>query len=201
MVRLEDLTPGILVKGVLSESPVAITGVRWHGVAGVELNFADTQGHKDQVLLCREHEYGLEIVGNQREWSFEADAHLWRLAAAARSVQLAAEAHRGATYLYGIRLLAHLRKAGEEGLASAVQAKIADPQFIAMGSADPVGADLEHFFDAGLTALGGRGTRLREGCFEIAAWPEVLGNPSTLPQIINFNASTDPDVESLGTGE
>ena len=200
MVRLEDLAPGILVKGILPESAVAITGLRWHGVAGVELNFADTQGYNDQVLLCREHEYGLEIIGNQREWSFEADAHLWRLAAAARSMQLAAEAHRGATYLYGVRLLAHLRKAGEEGLASAVHAKIADPQFLAMASADPVGADLEHFFDAGLTALGGRGTRLCAGRFEIVALPEVLGNPSTLPQIIDFNASADPDVESLDPG-
>ena len=200
MVRLEDLAPGILVKGVLPESPVAITGVRWHGAAGIELNFADTQGHKDQILLCREHEYGLEIVGNQREWSFEADSHLWRLAAAAHSIELAAEAHRGATYLYGMRLLAHLRKTGDEDLAAIVQAKIADPQFLAMASADPIGADLEHFFDAGLTALGGRGARLREGRYEIAALPDVLGNPSTLPKIIDFNASTDPDVESVDPG-
>ena len=200
MVRLEDLAPGILVKGVLPESPVAITGVRWHGAAGVELNFADTHGHKDQILLCREHEYGLEIVGNQREWSFEADSHLWRLAAAARSIELAGEAHRGVTYLYGLRLLARLRKAGDEDLATAVQARIADPQFLAMTSADPIGADLEYFFDAGLTALGGRGTQLREGRYEIAALPEVLGNPSTLPKIIDFNASSDPGVESVDPG-
>ncbi|MEE3260079.1 MAG: hypothetical protein VX293_12800, partial [Candidatus Latescibacterota bacterium] len=197
MVRLEDLAPGILVKGVLPESPVAITGVRWHGAAGIELKFADAQGHKEQILLCREHERGLEIVDNQREWSFEADGSLWRLAAAARS--LATDAHRGASHLYGVRLVAHLGQLGDEDLAAAVQAKITEPQFFAMTDA-PTGADLGAFFDAALTALGGRGTPLREGCYEIATLPESLGDYGPLPKIIDFNPSADPDIESIDPG-
>jgi len=200
MVRLEELAPGAQVKGILPESPVAVTGVRWHGGAGVELDFADGQGHKGQILLCREHEGVLEIVGAQHEWSFEADSRLWRLVAAAQSLAVGGEVHRGTMYLYGMQLLAYLGKSNDEDLVAAGETMIADLRSFVPSQTDPSADDLILFFETALAVLGGRSTPLREGRYEVTTLPEGVGNSLELPKIIDFNPSDEPDVEFVDSG-
>ena len=44
MARLEDLTPGAAVKGILPNGLVTVVGTRWHGAATLELTYKDATG-------------------------------------------------------------------------------------------------------------------------------------------------------------
>ena len=44
MAKLEDLTPGAWVKGVLPDGLVTIIDVKWHGLAVAELTYKDATG-------------------------------------------------------------------------------------------------------------------------------------------------------------
>jgi len=78
MPRLEDLTPGAQVKGILAGGPVTVIGVKWHGSNALELTYKDGEGRPDVTLLYRDHEPSLEILQPGRQWSFTADGDLRR---------------------------------------------------------------------------------------------------------------------------
>ena len=44
MARLEDLTRGASVKGILPDSLITVVDVKWHGSAVVELTYKDASG-------------------------------------------------------------------------------------------------------------------------------------------------------------
>ena len=44
MARLEDLTKGAAVRGVLPDRLVTVVDVKWHGSAVVELTYKDASG-------------------------------------------------------------------------------------------------------------------------------------------------------------
>ena len=62
MARLEELTRGATVKGVLPESLVTIVDVKWHGSSVVELTYKDATGRLGSELLYRHREPTLEIA-------------------------------------------------------------------------------------------------------------------------------------------
>ena len=52
MARLEDLTKGALVRGVLGDRVVKVVDVAWHGSSAVTLTYTDElTGKADQELL------------------------------------------------------------------------------------------------------------------------------------------------------
>ena len=89
MARLEDLTPGAVVRGVLVDQPVTVVAVKWHGTAALTLTHRDDQGQVREQLLYRASEQTLSVEETGPAWSFSADGELFRLASEARRIQLA----------------------------------------------------------------------------------------------------------------
>ncbi len=88
--RLEDLTPGARVRGVLVNVPVTVIDVAWHGGNAVTLTYRDDTGHVDQMLLYRDREAALGVEKASRAYAFDGDPHLFRLAAEALRIRMAA---------------------------------------------------------------------------------------------------------------
>jgi len=70
MTRLEELTPGTSVKGVLIDQIVTVVQARWIGSATLELTYKDSAGRLGSELLYRDREPTLEIAQAGRLWSF-----------------------------------------------------------------------------------------------------------------------------------
>ncbi|MCC6382430.1 MAG: DEAD/DEAH box helicase, partial [Dehalococcoidia bacterium] len=89
MARLEDLTRGAAVRGILSDGVVTVVDVKWYGSAVVELTYKDPSGRVANELVYRDREPTLEVVTAGRAWSFDGDGALFRLAAEAHRIRLA----------------------------------------------------------------------------------------------------------------
>src|SRR3972149_6414512 len=79
MARLEDLTRGASLKGILPDSIVTVVDVKWHGSSVIELTYKDTSGRLGHELLYRDREPTIEVVSEGRPWSFDGDGNLLRL--------------------------------------------------------------------------------------------------------------------------
>ncbi len=89
MPRLEALTRGAVVKGVLPDSFVTVVDVNWIGSAALELTYKDSQGRLGSELLYRDRESTLEIRESGTPWSFDGDPALFRLVSEAYRIRLA----------------------------------------------------------------------------------------------------------------
>lgn len=89
MARLEDLTRGASLKGILPNQIVTVIDIQWHGSDVVELTYKDAQGQPQVDLLLRERETSLEIVSAGQPWSFDGDGELLRLVSEAHRIRLA----------------------------------------------------------------------------------------------------------------
>ncbi|WP_338826551.1 helicase-related protein [Neomoorella thermoacetica] len=89
MARLEDLTRGAAVKGILPDCLVTVVDIKWHGNTVVELTYKDSSGHLGSQLLFRDNEPALEIVTKGQPWSFDADGRMFRLVSEAKRIRLA----------------------------------------------------------------------------------------------------------------
>ncbi len=99
MPRLEEITRGAVVKGVLPDGFVTAVDVNWIGSAAIELTYKDSQGRLGSELLYRDREPALEILESGTPWSFDGDPALFRLVS---------EAHRiGLAYLFDPFLAVH----------------------------------------------------------------------------------------------
>jgi SNF2 family DNA or RNA helicase len=89
MARLEDLTRGAAVQGVLPDGVVTVIDVQWHGNAVVTLTYKDARGLLGNLLLYRDQEPTLTVVTAGRPWSSDGDGALLRLASEALRIRLA----------------------------------------------------------------------------------------------------------------
>ena len=89
MARLEDLTRGAAVRGILPNGLVTVLDVKWYGTAVVELTYKDASGRPGNQLIYRDDEARLEVVTAGRPWSFDADGELLRLVSEAQRIRLA----------------------------------------------------------------------------------------------------------------
>lgn len=89
MARLEDLTKGAAVQGVLPDGLVTVVDTKWHGSNAIELTYKDAAGRLGNELLYRDCEAALEVVQRGRPWSFDGDGALMRLVSEAYRVHLA----------------------------------------------------------------------------------------------------------------
>src|SRR5215211_8844763 len=89
MARLEDLTRGAAVKGILPNGLVTVVDVKWFGSAVVELTYKDRTGRLGSELLYRDREPTIEIAEAGRPWSFDGDGALLRLVSEAYRIRLA----------------------------------------------------------------------------------------------------------------
>ena len=88
-MKLEDLTPGAAVRGVLPHGAVTIVSAQWFGSEGLELTYKTAEGRLGNELLYRHDEARLELVQAGSPWSFDGDGHLFRLASEAHRIRLA----------------------------------------------------------------------------------------------------------------
>jgi len=88
--KLEYLTAGALVTGIVPGDEVTVVAVSWHGQEAVTLTYQETSGQVSQRLLFRADEPSIGLGGARRRWSFDGDGAAFRLAAAARRIRLAA---------------------------------------------------------------------------------------------------------------
>ncbi|GHO67432.1 helicase [Ktedonobacter sp. SOSP1-52] len=89
MASLEDLVPGVILKGILPHSSVTLLSVRHHGSIGAELVYQDARGKTNAILLYQENMAELEVVPPDLPWSFAADGALFRLVSEAYRISLA----------------------------------------------------------------------------------------------------------------
>jgi superfamily II DNA or RNA helicase len=90
MAKLEDLTKGALVRGVLGDRAVKVVDVEWHGSNAATLTFTDeSTGKPGQELLYRDDEPRLSVEQSGRAWSMDADGGLFRLVSEAKRISLA----------------------------------------------------------------------------------------------------------------
>jgi hypothetical protein len=89
MARLEQLTPGASVRGLMANAAAKVVQVEWFGDQAVKITFEQPDGAVRNRLVYRSDEASLELVGSGRAWSFAGDAELFRLASEAQRIQLA----------------------------------------------------------------------------------------------------------------
>jgi superfamily II DNA or RNA helicase len=88
-MRLEDITRGSSLKGVLPDGLVTVLDVRWIGTLAVELTYKDSAGRVAQELLYRDREASLDVVAVGRPWNFDGDGAAFRLVSEAYRISLA----------------------------------------------------------------------------------------------------------------
>jgi SNF2 family DNA or RNA helicase len=88
-MRLEDLTKGATVTGVLPNQVITVIDTQWHGSDVVTLTYRDANGVTGDELIFRDREAELEIVTSSLPWSFKGDGRLLRLVSEAHRIQLA----------------------------------------------------------------------------------------------------------------
>jgi SNF2 family DNA or RNA helicase len=89
MARLEDLTKGASVKGILPDSLVTVIDVKWIGTVAVELTYKDAAANLGNELLYRDREPTLHVAVEGRPWSFDGDSAMFRLVSEAHRISLA----------------------------------------------------------------------------------------------------------------
>lgn len=89
MLALDDLKPGVTIRGILPDTPVTVVSVQWYGTEALTLVYRDPSGKVADLLLYRSDEARLELVEQGRPWSFDGDGALFRLVAEAHRIRLA----------------------------------------------------------------------------------------------------------------
>ncbi len=87
--RLEDLTPGAAVRGILPDALVTVVNAQWFGSDALELTYKNPTGKVANELLYRHDEPRIEVVERGRPWSFDGDGALFRLVSEAHRIRLA----------------------------------------------------------------------------------------------------------------
>ncbi|MFN0052907.1 MAG: helicase-related protein [Planctomycetales bacterium] len=89
MARLEDITRGASIQGILPEALVTVIDVKWIGSVAIELTYKDPAGQLGHELLYREREPTLEVATAGQPWSFDGDGAHFRLVSEANRIRLA----------------------------------------------------------------------------------------------------------------
>ncbi len=89
MAKLEELTVGSSVCGLVNNQSVQIVAVKWYGSSVLEITYKNSQGMLANQLVYREDEARLQVEENNLPWSFDADGDMMRLASEAYRINLA----------------------------------------------------------------------------------------------------------------
>lgn len=89
MAKLEDISVGASVQGVLPKGLVTVVAVQWIGELAISLTYRDAAGTLGSELIYRDREPSLEVFTEGRPWSFDADGATFRLVSEAHRIRLA----------------------------------------------------------------------------------------------------------------
>src|SRR3954465_5839324 len=88
-MKLEEIQPNAVVRGILPDALVTVVNVQWFGSEALELTYKSPTGRVANELLYRHDEPRLEVVEQGRPWSFDGDGGLFRLVSEALRIRLA----------------------------------------------------------------------------------------------------------------
>jgi len=88
-MKLEALTQGVQVFGIIPQQPVTIIQVEWSGKNAVRVIYRRMDGKVDETLIFRDSESTLEVIRDKRLWAFDVDGALLRLVSEAYRIHLA----------------------------------------------------------------------------------------------------------------
>ena len=89
MAKLEELTPGAAVRGIIPDALVTVVSTQWFGSEALELTYKTPNGRVANELIYRHDEPRLEVAELGRPWSFDGDGALFRLVSEAQRIRLA----------------------------------------------------------------------------------------------------------------
>jgi hypothetical protein len=89
MATLEELRPGVHIKGLLPGILVTLIEVKRYGATVAEVTYKDASGLPGTRLLYQNDAARLEIATHELPWSFDADGTLFRLVSEAYRISLA----------------------------------------------------------------------------------------------------------------
>lgn len=89
MAKLEEITVGSSVTGIVSNEAVNIVAIQWYGTNVIEITYKNSRGSLGTQLLYREDEPGISVNDSSLPWSFDADGNQMRLASEAYRISLA----------------------------------------------------------------------------------------------------------------
>jgi superfamily II DNA or RNA helicase len=88
-MKLEDLKPNTIIRGILPNSLATVVQVIWFGTEALELTYKDPLGKVANELLYRHDELRIEVVQAGIHWSFDGDGAMFRLVSEAHRIRLA----------------------------------------------------------------------------------------------------------------
>ena len=88
-MKLEHLTTGTTVRGILPNAAVTVVSVQWHGSDACTLVYRTPEGRVADEILYRHDESRLENVETGLPWSFDGPGDQYRLVAEAHRIRLA----------------------------------------------------------------------------------------------------------------
>ncbi len=88
MMKLENITTGARLTGILGEGPVEVIATRTYGPDAVEVTWTGPDG-LGQRILYRSDEARIREVASARRFGFDGDGRLFRLASEALRIRLA----------------------------------------------------------------------------------------------------------------
>lgn len=89
MARLEDVTVGCHLTGIVGSEPVNVVAVQWYGTNVIEITYKNSRGVPGTQMLYRENEESIQVKNDHLPWSFDADGNQMRLASEAYRISLA----------------------------------------------------------------------------------------------------------------
>lgn len=89
MVRLEDLTAGAQVNGVIPDGHVTIIAANWSGSDMLTITYKDAQGILGEEVVERSQTDHLSLVDKEQAWSFTGEGDPFRLVSEAHRIRLA----------------------------------------------------------------------------------------------------------------
>ena len=89
IVKLEEIQPECVIRGILPDAVVTVVNVEWHGSEALTMIYRSPAGRVAEEVLYRHDEDRLEMVQAGRPWGFDGEGSLFRLVAEARRIRLA----------------------------------------------------------------------------------------------------------------
>ncbi len=89
MAKLEDITVGSHLTGVVGNELVQVVATQWYGTNVLEITYKNHMGVPGTQLILREDEESIHVKDDHLPWSFDADGNQVRLASEAYRISLA----------------------------------------------------------------------------------------------------------------
>ncbi len=88
-MKLEELKPETVIRGILPDSIATVVNVEWHGSDALTLIYRGPDGRVADEIIYRSDEARIQIAETGRPWNFEGDGEVFRLVSEAHRIRLA----------------------------------------------------------------------------------------------------------------